>query len=57
MFHVYTPWKRQKTKCFLMFSGVQKWNIGLKWVKVIPENNEPKKGLQESTLKRNTFFS
>ena len=29
MFHFYIPWKRQKTKGF---QGVQKWNIGLKWV-------------------------
>ena len=55
MFHVYTPWKRQETKCFLMFSGVQKWNIDLKWIKVWV-NNEPKKGLQESTLKKYIFF-
>ena len=29
----HTPWKHQKTRGFLTFSGVQKWNIRLKWVK------------------------
>ena len=34
MYYFYTPWKRQKTFGFLTFSGVWKWNIGLKWVKL-----------------------
>lgn len=29
MFHFYTPGKSQKTRSF---SGVQKWNMGLKWI-------------------------
>ena len=33
MFYLYTPWKPQKTFGFLTFSGVQKQNTGLKWVK------------------------
>ena len=32
MFQLNTPWKRQKTRGILTFSGVQKWKIGLKWV-------------------------
>ena len=35
MFHFYTPWKRQKTSGFLMFSlGIEKehWTIG-SWCK------------------------
>ena len=31
MFHFYIP-RKQKTGGFLMFSGVQKWNIGWRWV-------------------------
>ena len=33
MIPFYTPWKRQKIKGFLTFSGVKKGNIGMKWVK------------------------
>ena len=33
MFHFYTPWK-QKTRGFLCFQEVWKWNIGWKWVKM-----------------------
>ena len=33
MFHFFTPWRLHKVKCFLTLLGVQKWNIGLKWVK------------------------
>ena len=29
----YTPWKHQKTRGFLMFSGVLKETSGMKWVK------------------------
>ena len=32
MLHFYTPWKCQKIKVFWRFQGIQKWNIGLKWV-------------------------
>ena len=32
MFPFYTPWKRQKTFRFLMFSGSIEKNIGLKWI-------------------------
>ena len=35
MFRFYTPWKRQKTFGFLTFSGVQKRNIGLKYVELL----------------------
>ena len=33
MFNFYTLWKHQKTRGFWCFQGVQKWNIGWKWVK------------------------
>ena len=35
MSHFYTPWKRQKTFCFLTFSGgIEMWHCtALKWVK------------------------
>ena len=29
IYHFYTPWKGQKTKGFLKFSGAWKWNIGI----------------------------
>ena len=29
--HFYTPWKRQKIKGFLTFSGGKKCDTGLKW--------------------------
>ena len=29
----YTPWKRQKTFCFLCFYGAWDWNIAWKWVR------------------------
>ena len=32
MLHFHTPWKCQKIKVFWRFQGIQKWNIGLKWV-------------------------
>ena len=32
MSHFYTPWKHQKTFGFPAFGGIEKWNIGLKWV-------------------------
>ena len=35
MFHFYIPWKHYKSKGFLKFQGVQKWNIGIKWVNKI----------------------
>ena len=34
MSHFYTPWKRQKTFCFLTFSGGIEYDTGLKWVKL-----------------------
>ena len=34
--HLYTPWKRQKTYGFWRFQGVQKCDIGLKWVEDTP---------------------
>ena len=39
MFPFYTPWKYQKTYCFLCFQEVEKWNIGWKWVKI--QHKEP----------------
>ena len=35
VFHFYTPWKRQKIKGFLIFSGGIEMEIGLKWVNVM----------------------
>ena len=33
MFHFYTPWKRQKTRGFVTFSGgIELYNIGLEIV-------------------------
>ena len=28
LFNLYTSWKRHKSEGFLMFQGLQKWNIG-----------------------------
>ena len=41
MLHLYTPWKRQKIKIFWRFQGIQKWNIGMKWVN--PFSSKPTK--------------
>ena len=36
MFPFYTPWKQQKSKVFLVFSGdikLEHWNSSQKWIK------------------------
>ena len=49
MSHFYTPWKRQKTKGFLTFSGgIKICDTGLKWVKDMKTN--------EAELKLIRFF-
>ena len=35
VFHFYNPWERQKTKGFWRFQGLEKVNIGLKWVNMM----------------------
>ena len=40
MFHFCTLQKDQKTSDFLCFLGVQKWNIGWKWVKIFLKRQE-----------------
>ena len=41
MLHLYNPCKYQKIKIFWRFQGIQKWNIGLKWVN--PFSSKPTK--------------
>ena len=38
MFHFYTPENVRKPKGFWRFQGVYKWNIELKWVKILSQD-------------------
>ena len=48
MFNFYTLWKHQKTRSFWCFQGVQKWNIGWKWVKYASWKHTDSRDLQTS---------